>query len=72
MFLKDKVKRLKIKNCAICGKKIGFFRKLSTKILDNDPIHLIPLWQFCSSNCADKGFELISDKLTWEEFCNER
>jgi endogenous inhibitor of DNA gyrase (YacG/DUF329 family) len=49
--------------CSICGKKIGFFRKLKTRKLDQDPIHLIPLSQFCSDYCADIGLRIMLRKL---------
>jgi hypothetical protein len=45
----------KFKYCTICGKKISWFRKLLMWQLDKDPMHLIPLGQFCDSNCANEG-----------------
>jgi len=49
--------------CSICEKKIGWFRKWRTKKLDKDPIHLIPLSQFCSDNCADIGLKAMLNNL---------
>ena len=49
----------KFENCSVCGKKIGYFRKLYTKRLDKDPLHLIPLSQFCSDECAEKGLKMV-------------
>ena len=57
----------KFENCSVCGKKIGYFRKLITRRLDTDPLHLIPLQQFCSDKCAGKGLEMVLKKIEKKE-----
>ena len=48
-----------MKNCTICGNKIGFFRRIITNRLDKDPLHMIPLGQFCSNKCAGIGLNSV-------------
>ena len=49
--------------CSVCGKRIGWFRKWRMKKLDEDPMHLVPLSQFCSDDCSEKGLNLVMEKL---------
>lgn len=53
------MKEKKFINCTVCGRKIGWFRKWRTRQLDKDPLHLIPLQQFCCNNCAGKGLAYV-------------
>jgi len=53
----------KFDKCVICNRKIGWFRRWRTRRLDLDPLHLIPLSQFCSNKCADDGLNKILKKI---------
>lgn len=57
----------KFKHCTVCGKKIGWFRKMITKKWDKDPLHLIPLSQFCCSSCAAEGLIKIMKEIENEK-----
>lgn len=54
-------------NCSVCGKRIGYFRKLEAREMDKDPLHLIPLSQFCSDECAKKGLKMVLKDIEKEE-----
>ena len=54
---------MEYKYCSICGKKIGFLRRMFARRLDKDPVHMIPLAQFCSGKCADKGLNSMLKDL---------
>jgi hypothetical protein len=49
--------------CTVCGNKIGWFRKWRTKRLDKDPMHLIPLSQFCCDLCASEGLRFLMEEI---------
>ena len=53
--------------CTICGKKIGWLRKWRMKRLDEDPIHLIPLSQFCSNKCAGVALDRLLEEVDKQE-----
>jgi endogenous inhibitor of DNA gyrase (YacG/DUF329 family) len=55
------------KECSICGKKIGWFRRRWAKRLDKDPVHLIPLSQFCSDKCAGIGLKALLNDIEKKE-----
>jgi hypothetical protein len=57
----------KFTNCVVCGKKIGWFRRWRTRRLDKDPLHLIPLGQFCCDICAAEGLKAIMNQIDKNE-----
>jgi len=54
---------MNFKNCSMCGKKIGIIRKFMARSLDKDPVHMIPLQQFCSGKCAGIGLNSRLKKI---------
>ena len=50
-------------HCSVCQKRISWFRRWRTKKLDSDPLHMIPLSQFCSDSCAATGLGLLLNDI---------
>ena len=51
---------MKFTNCTLCGKKIGWFRRL---LGDRSCMGLIPSNQFCSGKCYEIALNLMLKKL---------
>lgn len=56
---KEQIKKEKFENCSICGKKIGWLRKLRG---DRSCMGMIPTHQFCSNKCYGKALDSMLKK----------